>query len=128
MWNRTSMIPLQKIYDYEDVYLMIQRKKLTIFTDCKDTTEISEVKKIIEGIIKVPPKDQLLFTKDREIMDDDKTLANYGYTTGVARAQSPGSIGLALRQENGEFESLYLEPYSTPPELPLVMKNNECPD
>lgn len=28
---------------------MIQRKKLTIFTDCKDTTEISEVKKIIEG-------------------------------------------------------------------------------
>lgn len=28
---------------------MIQRKKLTIFTDVKDNTEIYEVKKIIEG-------------------------------------------------------------------------------
>lgn len=28
---------------------MIQRKKLTIFTDAKDNTDIFEVKKIIEG-------------------------------------------------------------------------------
>lgn len=108
---------------------MIQRKKLTIFTDVKDNTEIYEVKKIIEGIIKVPPKDQMLFTKDQDVMEDDKILSEYGYTTAVARAQSPGFIGLALRQENGEFESLDLEPYSTPPDLPYVMKNNtDCPD
>lgn len=30
---------------------MIQRKKLTIFTDAKDNTDIFEVKRIIEGRI-----------------------------------------------------------------------------
>lgn len=49
------------------------------------------------GIIKVPPKDQMLFTKDQDVMEDDKILSEYGYTTAVARAQSPGFIGLALR-------------------------------
>ncbi|XKL66964.1 hypothetical protein PGB90_010384 [Kerria lacca] len=105
---------------------MIQRKKLTIFMDAKDNTDIYEVKKMIEGIIKIPPKDQMLYTKDHEVMEDDKTLSEYGYTTTIARAQSPGFIGLALRQESGEFEPLSLEAYSTPPELPYVMKNNDC--
>ncbi|XP_065221231.1 elongin-B [Planococcus citri] len=110
-----------------DVYLMIQRKKLTIFTDAKDNTDIQEVKKIIEGIIKVAPENQMLFTKDHETMEDEKTLSDYGYNTNLARAQSPGFIGLAIKQESGEFETLDLEPYSTPPDLPYVMKNNaEC--
>lgn len=30
---------------------MIRRKKLTIFTDAKDTTTVLELKKIIEGIV-----------------------------------------------------------------------------
>lgn len=30
-------------------------------------------------------------------MEDAKTLNDYGYTQQVARAQSPGFIGLALR-------------------------------
>jgi len=33
----------------QDVFLMIRRKKLTIFTDAKDTTTVLELKKIIEG-------------------------------------------------------------------------------
>lgn len=39
----------------------------------------------------------MLYTKDHEVMEDDKTLSEYGYTTTIARAQSPGFIGLALR-------------------------------
>jgi hypothetical protein len=31
------------------VYLMIRRKKTTIFTDAKETTNVSELKKIIQG-------------------------------------------------------------------------------
>lgn len=31
------------------VYLMIRRKKTTIFTDAKETTNVSELKKIIHG-------------------------------------------------------------------------------
>jgi hypothetical protein len=33
----------------QDVFLMIRRKKLTIFTDAKDTTTVLELKKMIEG-------------------------------------------------------------------------------
>lgn len=33
----------------QDVFLMIRRKKQTIFTDAKDTTTVLELKKIIEG-------------------------------------------------------------------------------
>lgn len=33
----------------QDVFLMIRRKKLTIFTDAKDSTTVLELKKMIEG-------------------------------------------------------------------------------
>lgn len=38
-----------------DVFMMIRRKKTTIFTDAKETTPVYELKKMIEGILKVPP-------------------------------------------------------------------------
>lgn len=34
----------------QDVFLMIRRKKSTIFTDAKDNTTVGELKKMIEGI------------------------------------------------------------------------------
>ena len=52
---------------------------------------------VIAGIIKVPPSDQLLYNKDQQIMEDDKTISDYGYTAAVSRAQTPGLIGLSLR-------------------------------
>nr|CAD7392312.1 unnamed protein product [Timema cristinae] len=108
-----------------DVFLMIRRKKLTIFTDAKDTTSVHELKKIIEGILKVNPTNQQLFNKDNFVMEDDKTLQEYGLTSAIAKAQSPAVVGLALRQENGDFEPLELTPYSSPPDLPDVMKSQE---
>ncbi|XP_047003084.1 elongin-B isoform X2 [Schistocerca americana] len=108
-----------------DVFLMIRRKKLTIFTDAKDTTSVHELKKIIEGIIKVPPGNQQLFNKDNQIMEDDKMLQDYGLTSSVAKAQSPAAVGLALRQETGDFEPLEITPFSSPPDLPDVMKSQE---
>ncbi|XP_066992352.1 elongin-B isoform X2 [Anabrus simplex] len=104
---------------------MIRRKKLTIFTDAKDTTSVLELKKMIEGILKVPPNNQQLFNKDNQIMEDDKTLQDYGLTSSTAKAQSPAPVGLALRQENGDFEILELTPFSSPPDLPDVMKSQE---
>ncbi|XP_041968062.1 protein Peter pan isoform X2 [Aricia agestis] len=108
-----------------DVFLMIRRKKLTIFTDAKDTTTVLELKKMIEGILKVAPPNQMLFNKDSQLMEDDKTLADYGLTSATAKAQCPAPIGLALRKESGEFEALDLTPYSSPPDLPDVMKSQE---
>ena len=109
---------------------MIRRNKTTIFTDAKETTTVLEVKKIIEGILKKMPEEQLLYKlhKDKPptFMEDSKQLSEYGYLHTTARAQLPETIGLAYRTAvNGdkeEFELLDMTPVSTPPELPDVMK------
>lgn len=44
---------------------MIRRKKATIFTDAKESTAVSDVKKIVEGILKIRPEDQKLFKDDQ---------------------------------------------------------------
>lgn len=54
-------------------------------------------------------------------MDDDKTLSDCGLTSTVAKAQSPAEVGLAYLQD-GNFEELEKTAYSSPPELPDVMK------
>ncbi|XP_046373723.1 elongin-B-like [Haliotis rufescens] len=105
-----------------DVFLMIRRKKVTIFTDAKETTSLGEVKKIIEGICKVCPENQKLFKDDQPLTDDHKTLGDYGFTGATARAQAPATLGLAFRQDDGEWEGLEISSYSSPPELPDVMK------
>ncbi|XP_044756647.1 elongin-B-like [Coccinella septempunctata] len=108
-----------------DVFLMIRRKKLTIFTDAKDTTTVLELKKIIEGILKVPTRNQKLFNRENNVMEDEKQLQDYGLTSSTAKAQNPATIGLAVRDDNGPFEPLELTPYSAPPDLPDVMKTPE---
>ena len=56
-------------------------------------------------------------------MEDDKTLAEYGLTQSLAKAQSPAEVGLAFALDaGGAFEELERTPYSSPPELPDVMK------
>ncbi|KAK0087562.1 hypothetical protein PV325_000749 [Microctonus aethiopoides] len=109
-----------------DVFLMIRRKKTTIFTDAKDNTTVLELKKMIEGILKIPPVNQQLFNKDHMTMSDGKSLSDYGLTSATAKAQCPALVGLAIRQENGQFEQLEITPYSLPPDLPDVMKSQEA--
>jgi transcription elongation factor B subunit 2 len=107
-----------------DVFLMIRRKKCTIFTDAKENTSVLELKKMVEGILKYAPDDQRLY-KDDTILEDAKTLADCGFTSQTARAQAPATVGLAIRDEDA-WETLDVQPYSTPPELPDVMKPQEA--
>lgn len=109
-----------------DVFMMIRRKKTTIFTDAKETTLVGELKRMIEGILKVPLADQRLYNKDNQLMEDDRTLQDCGITVQTAKAQCPAQLGLAIRENNGDFESLDLTPYSLPPDLPDVMKNQDA--
>lgn len=104
---------------------MIRRKKLTIFTDAKDTTTVLELKKIIEGILKVPIRNQKLFNRENNVMEDEKQLQDYGLNSHTAKAHYPATVGLAVRDDNGAFEPLELTPYSSPPDLPDVMKSQE---
>eukprot|EP00092_Neocalanus_flemingeri_P040038 GFUD01043608.1.p1 GENE.GFUD01043608.1~~GFUD01043608.1.p1 ORF type:complete len:120 (+),score=42.29 GFUD01043608.1:57-416(+) len=105
-----------------DVFLMVRRKKSTIFLDAKETTTVLDLKKMIEGITKKSPGDQQLFNKEDTVMDDDKSLNDYGLTSAVAKAQQPAEVGLAFRGDEGGWEEMEKTPYSTPPELPDVMK------
>merc|ERR1712228_12824 len=105
-----------------DVFLMIRRKKSTFFLDAKDNTTVLELKRMVEGITKKSPTEQRLFNKDDTVMEDDKTLADYGLTNSLAKAQSPAEVGLAFAGDGGVFEDLEKTPYSSPPELPDVMK------
>lgn len=107
-----------------DVFLMIRRKKTTIFMDAKESTTVKELKKMIQGIVKKKPEDMQLF-KDEAPLDDMKTLGDCGFTSSQARAQAPATIGMAFKQEGGNFEDLEISALSPPPELPDVMKPQE---
>ena len=47
-----------------DVFLMVRRKKSTIFLDAKENTTVLDLKKMIEGITKKAPADQQLYNKE----------------------------------------------------------------
>uniref|UniRef100_A0A452FXP5 Elongin-B n=1 Tax=Capra hircus TaxID=9925 RepID=A0A452FXP5_CAPHI len=99
---------------YQDVFLMIRLHKTTIFTDAKESNTVFELKRIR------PPDEQRLY-KDDQLLDDGKTLGECGFTSQTARPQAPATVGLAFRADEA-FEALRIEPFSSPPELPDVMK------
>ncbi|XP_072216834.1 elongin-B [Excalfactoria chinensis] len=104
-----------------DVFLMIRRHKTTIFTDAKESSTVLELKRIVEGILKRPPEEQRLY-KDEQLLEDSQTLGDCGFTSQTARPQAPATVGLALRSADECFESLRIDSFSSPPELPDVMK------
>ncbi|MEJ1287471.1 protease serine 41 [Cricetulus griseus] len=87
---------------------------------CQESSTVFELKRIVEGILKRPPEEQRLY-KDDQLLDDGKTLGECGFTSQTARPQAPATVGLAFRADDA-FEALRIEPFSSPPELPDVMK------
>uniref|UniRef100_A0A2K5KLM5 Ubiquitin-like domain-containing protein n=1 Tax=Cercocebus atys TaxID=9531 RepID=A0A2K5KLM5_CERAT len=83
-----------------DMFLMIWRHKTTIFMDAKQSSTVFELKRIVKGILNLPPDEQRLQT---------------------ARPQAPATVGLAF-QADDTFETLCIEPFSNPSKLPDVMK------
>ncbi|KAL6034274.1 hypothetical protein STEG23_015016 [Scotinomys teguina] len=73
-----------------------------------------------KDILKRPPDEQRLY-KDDQLLDDGKTLGEYGFTSQTARPQAAATVGLAFQVDDA-FEPLRIEPFSSPPELPDVMK------
>lgn len=90
------------------VFLMTPHKKTTIFTEAKESSLVLALKRIIEGIMKRPPEEQLLF-KDNQLLDEMKTLRECGFTFQVARPETPATVGLAFRTGD-VFEGLEIHP------------------
>lgn len=85
--------------------MMIRRQKLTLFIDAKESSTVLEVKKTIEGIIKVPPNHLRLVIDPTKPMDDDnQTLADYGLSGTAAKAYSPVLLYLCYRKAGNENE------------------------
>ncbi|XP_060054907.1 elongin-B-like [Erinaceus europaeus] len=78
-----------------DVFLMIQRKKTTIFTDAKENSTVFELKRVIEGIRKQPPREQKLF-KNGQLHEDSMTLLECGFTSENTPAEAPALLRLAF--------------------------------
>lgn len=81
---------------------------------------------VFVGILKIKPIDQRLFTSENDVLEDESTLQDNGITMATAKAQQPAQLGLAIRNDIGEFENLEIAAYSSPPDLPEVMKNQEA--
>jgi len=81
---------------------MIRREKTTIYIDTTEETKVYKLKQMLQGIVKKSPEDQKLYKiSTNEALEDDKTLGDCGYKSHVAKAQDPGTIGLAYR--TGKF-------------------------
>ena len=114
------------------VFLLVRRKKTSVFLAANESDPVLEVKRMIEGILKKPPSQQELFylreTDDSSmgenslLLNDTATLAECGITPNTAKAQDPAVLGLAFADESGRFETLDITAYSSPPPLPDVLK------
>ena len=77
---------------------MIRREKTTIYIDTTEETKVYKLKQMLQGIVKKPPEDQKLYKiSSNEVLEDDKTLGDCGYKSQSAKAQDPGTIGLAYK-------------------------------
>ncbi|XP_012985739.2 elongin-B [Melopsittacus undulatus] len=103
-----------------DVCLMICCHKTRSFTVAKDTT-MHELKKVVEGILKKPPKEQWLY-KDAQLLDDDyRTLLDCSLSSQSCHPHVPVVVGLALfRPGNDTSEQLYIDLFSNTPEILVV--------
>nr|XP_026690508.1 elongin-B-like [Ciona intestinalis] len=81
-----------------DVFFIIRREKTTIFADAKESSTVLDLKKIIQGILKVTPEDQVLYNAcNDQALEDNKTLGDSGFTQANAKAQAPALLKLALK-------------------------------
>lgn len=103
-----------------ELFLMVRRKTTTMFLDIDKEATVTDLKKVIQGILKVKPEDQQLMDVEEgsHPFTDSKPLSAYGIVPKKAKSQSPKTLGLVLRDETGEFEALDITPYSEPPPLP----------
>lgn len=104
-----------------EVHILVRRQATTIFTDANENSTVLELKNVIKDIMKVAPENQKLLKDDIEL-EDAKKLVECGLNANAAKTFTPATIVLCLRQEDGEFEAPKVTPYSTPPELPDVMR------
>ncbi|VDK52832.1 unnamed protein product [Gongylonema pulchrum] len=84
----------------QDLFFEILRRKTHIFCDAKENATVMELKRIVEGILKLPVGKQILKKQNDEgywlPLSDEQTLSDCGFSSLNARAQAPASIALVV--------------------------------
>lgn len=114
----------------QSVFMSVRREKITYFLDLKEEDTGFDLKKHLEGIIKIDPEQFVVLDAETDKLIEDKlTLADNGLTQETGKAQSPAQLKLVYLLEDGEtMEETEVVPYSSPPDLPDVMKPHENAD
>nr|CDQ01268.1 BMA-ELB-1 [Brugia malayi] len=110
-----------------ELFFEILRRKTHIFCDVKENATVLELKKIIEGILKVPINKQILKKQTEDgfwhTIEDRQTLSECGYTPQNSRAQAPAPLALVVANEE---EDVIIEPLSIPPPVPDAMRPEQA--
>lgn len=80
---------------------------------------------MIEGILKVPPDDQMLLYEST-VMNDYKPLSYYGLTDQTARAHNPAVLGLCLR-DSGTTSFIIIVPIFCVHNVSFFLINRDLP-
>ncbi|KJH53083.1 hypothetical protein DICVIV_00768 [Dictyocaulus viviparus] len=108
-----------------ELFFEIVREKKHVFCDAKDSAPVLELKKIVEGVLKIPVSDQILVrllddtNTNFQPLDNKKTLAESGFNVNNAKAQTPAIVALMIK---GEVAPI-IDELSTPPPVPDAMRN-----
>ena len=102
-----------------EVHLQIRRGKSTIFLSMEESSKVHEVKKMLEGVTKIPVNIINLLEQHSSpptILEDSAVLAECGLTAHRCTATHPAELVMRVGQE-----PVLVEPYSKPPSNPLSL-------
>ncbi|VDN05063.1 unnamed protein product [Thelazia callipaeda] len=111
----------------QELFFEILRRKVHIFCHVKESANVLELKKIVEGILKVPVNKQVLKKRSEDgfwqTIEDGQTLCECGYTPLNSRAQAPSPLALVVTNEE---EDVIIEPLSIPPPVPDAIRPEQA--
>jgi len=99
-----------------DVFLMIRRKKSTIFLSCKETDTVAVLKKMLSGIVRQEAEGMKVFQQcdnaEKEL-DNAASMESLGFLSSICKPMSPGAIVLAWNGEAPEVPVLNINDHAT---------------
>ena len=105
-----------------DVFLMVRRKKSTIFLSCKETDTVAVLKKMLSGILRKEAEAMKIFQQcdnaeqgetagmwslllhdvSSSELDNSASMESLGFLSSTCKPMSPGAIVLAWNGEAPE--------------------------
>ncbi|KAL7077922.1 hypothetical protein ACQ4LE_003435 [Meloidogyne hapla] len=110
---------------FQELYFEVCRGKQHLMLQARENWTAADLKKAIEVILKVPPKNQSLRVPPNEqrtewmVLDEKQTLQDAGFTPKNGRADEPIVLALVLPEDNDRIE---ICPVSIPPPVPDAMQ------